>query len=151
MRKIDATTGKLSAADTKLYSLASRPRSAELPGAVEAPAIVRREGYYYLFVSFDFCCRGTNSTYHIRVGRSKQVTGPYLDRESRDMMEGGGTLVISGGKRWRGPGHCAVLRDQSGDKLVYHAYDADARGASTLRITSISWEADWPKVSVTDQ
>ena len=151
MRKIDRATGKISSTDTKLYSLASRPRSAELPGAIEAPAIVRRGGYYYLFVSFDFCCRGVNSTYNIRVGRSKQVTGPYLDRDNKDMMDGGGTLVLSGGKRWRGPGHCAVLRDQGGDKLVYHAYDADARGASTLRIAAISWEGDWPTVSVADQ
>lgn len=151
MRKLDAATGKLSTADTKLYSLASRPRSAELPGAIEAPVIVRRGGYYYLFVSFDFCCRGINSTYNIRVGRARQVTGPYLDRENKDMMEGGGTLVLSGGKRWRGPGHCAILQDQAGDKLVYHAYDADARGVSALRITSILWEADWPTVSVTDQ
>ncbi len=151
MRKLDATTGKLSSSDTKLYSLASRPRSAELPGAIEAPVIVRRGGYYYLFVSFDFCCRGINSTYNIRVGRAKQVTGPYLDRENKDMMEGGGTLVLSGGKRWRGPGHCAILREQAGDMLVYHAYDADARGVSTLRITSISWEADWPTVSVEDR
>ena len=151
MRKIDAATGKLSTTDTKLYSLASRPRSAELPGAIEAPAIVRRGEYYYLFVSFDFCCRGVDSTYNIRVGRSKRVTGPYLDREGKDMLEGGGTLVLSGGKRWRGPGHCSILRDQSGDKLVYHAYDADARGVSTLRITTIRWEADWPAVSAADQ
>lgn len=150
MRKIDVATGKLSHTDTKLYSLASRPRSAELPGAIEAPAIVRRGEFYYLFVSFDFCCRGVESTYNIRVGRSKQVTGPYLDREGKDLMEGGGTLVLSGGKRWRGPGHCTILRDRSGDQLVYHAYDADARGVSTLRITPISWDADWPKVSVTD-
>lgn len=151
MRKIDAATGKLSTSDTKLYSLASRPRSAELPGAIEAPAIVRRNGYYYLFVSFDFCCRGVESTYNIRVGRAKQVTGPYLDRAGKDMMAEGGTLVISGGKRWRGPGHCTILRDQNEDKLVYHAYDATARGVSTLRINTINWEADWPTVSVVDQ
>jgi arabinan endo-1,5-alpha-L-arabinosidase len=113
--------------------------------------IIRRKGYYYLFVSFDFCCRGVNSTYNIRVGRSKRVTGPYLDRDNKDMMEDGGTLVISGGKRWRGPGHCAILRDTNGDKLVYHAYDADARGVSTLRIAPIVWDtADWPAVSATD-
>ena len=151
MRKIDAATGRLSTTDTKLYSLATRPRSAELPGAIEAPAIVRKGDYYFLFVSFDFCCRGSESTYNIRVGRAKQVTGPYLDREGKDMLDGGGTLVLSGGKRWRGPGHCAILQDKTGEKLVYHAYDANARGISTLRITSINWEDDWPKVSVADQ
>ena len=92
MRKIDPANGKLSSKDTKLYSLASRRRSPELPGAIEAPVIIRSSGYYYLFVSFDFCCRGINSTYNIRVGRSKLFTGPYVDREGRDMMEDGGTL-----------------------------------------------------------
>lgn len=149
MRKIDPATGMLSSKDTKLYSLASRPRTAELPGAIEAPVIIRRRGYYYLFVSFDFCCRGVNSTYNIRVGRSKQVTGPYFDRDGRDMMEEGGTLLLSGGKRWRGPGHCAVLQDKDGEKLVYHAYDADARGVATLRIVSIVWdEAGWPTTNL---
>jgi arabinan endo-1,5-alpha-L-arabinosidase len=147
MRKIDAATGKLSTADTKLYSLAERRRSAELPGAIEAPAIIRRGDYYYLFVSFDFCCRGVQSTYNIRVGRATQVTGPYLDREGKDMMQDGGTLVITGGERWRGPGHCAILQDKAGEKLVYHAYDANARGASTLRINSIVWDsAGWPAI-----
>ena len=151
MRKIDAATGMLSSKDTKLYSLASRPRTAELPGAIEAPVIIRRRGYYYLFVSFDFCCRGVNSTYNIRVGRSKQVTGPYVDRDGRDMMQEGGTLLISGGKRWRGPGHCAVLQEKGSDKLVYHAYDSEARGVATLKIATIVWdEAGWPTTNVHD-
>lgn len=149
MRKIDPATGKLSPDDTKLYSLASRRRSAELPGAIEAPVIIRHKEYYYLFVSFDFCCRGVNSTYNIRVGRSKHVTGPYVDRAGRNMMDEGGTILISGGKRWRGPGHCAILQAKDGDKLVYHAYDADARGAATLRIAPIVWDAaGWPTVNL---
>lgn len=151
MRKIDRATGRLSTSDTKLYSLASRPRSAQLPGAIEAPVIVRHKDYYYLFVSFDFCCRGVNSTYNIRVGRSKRVTGPYVDRQGRDMMDEGGTILISGGKRWRGPGHCTILHTKDGDKLVYHAYDADAKGASTLRIAPIVWDASgWPTVTAND-
>ena len=151
MRKIDRTTGRLSNSDTKLYSLASRPRSAELPGAIEAPVIVRHKDYYYLFVSFDFCCRGVNSTYNIRVGRSRRVTGPYVDREGRDMMDEGGTILISGGKRWRGPGHCSILQTKDGDKLVYHAYDAEAKGASTLRIAPIVWDSSyWPTVTAND-
>lgn len=147
MRRIDPATGKLSQADATLYSLASRPRSKELPGAIEAPLIVRRNGYYYLFVSFDFCCRGAGSTYNIRVGRSRKVTGPYADRSGRPMTEDGGTLVLAGEGRWRGPGHCAILQEKDGDKLVYHAYDAEARGTPTLRITPLVWDAEgWPTV-----
>ena len=148
MRRIDPATGKPSAQDETLYSLASRPRSKELPGAIEAPAIIRRNGYYYLFVSFDFCCRGVKSTYHVRVGRSRRVTGPYLDRDGRPMTEGGGTLVVEGGGRWVGPGHCAILPTEDGEKLVYHAYDAERRGTPTLRISHIFWDAEgWPTLS----
>src|SRR5262245_12639076 len=70
MRRIDAETGLLSEADTKLYSLASRP---DRPRAVEAPFMIRRGEMYYLFVSFDRCCRGVDSTYKTMVGRSKTV------------------------------------------------------------------------------
>jgi arabinan endo-1,5-alpha-L-arabinosidase len=148
LRKIDPGTGKLSTRDEMLYALASRPRGPGQTGAVEAPFIVRREGYYYLFVSFDLCCRGAQSTYNVRVGRSRRVTGPYADRSGRPMTEGGGTLVIEGGGRWAGPGHCAVLRTKWGDKLVYHAYDTQWRGTPTLRISDLNWDEEgWPTVS----
>ena len=148
LRKIDLKTGKLSSQDQTLYSLASRPRTKELPGAIEAPAILRKNGYYYLFVSFDFCCRGKESTYNIRVGRARRVTGPYTDRSGKPMMEDGGTLLLAGEGRWRGPGHCAILQDKHGEKLVYHAYDTEWRGTPTLRITPLLWDAEgWPRVS----
>lgn len=148
LRRIDPATGKLSTQDETLYPLASRLRSKELPGAIEAPAIVRKNGYYYLFVSFDFCCRGVKSTYHIRVGRARRVTGPYSDRDGKLMTEGGGTLVLEGGGRWAGPGHCAILETKDGDRLVYHAYDAEWRGTPTLRISNLFWDAEgWPTLS----
>jgi len=147
MRRLDPSTGMLDPKDPTLYALASRSRADGAPGAIEAPFIVRRDGYYYLFVSFDFCCRAENSTYNIRVGRSRAVTGPYVDRDGKDMREGGGTLVLAGDARWRGPGHCAILRDDGGDWLVHHAYDAEKRGASTLRIEPLVWDGDgWPAI-----
>jgi arabinan endo-1,5-alpha-L-arabinosidase len=93
MRRIDVTTGKLSAKDAKLYSLAARvkpenaePRPPGLPAnwqAIEAPFIVRHGEFFYLLVSFDLCCRGTKSTYRIMVGRSRKPSGPYMDAEGR--------------------------------------------------------------------
>lgn len=147
MRRIDLQTGKLSEADQRLYALASRELVPDSSGAIEAPFVIQRQGYYYLFVSFDFCCQSTRSTYKIMVGRAEQVIGPYHDREGQPMMRGGGTLVLQGDQRWRGPGHNAVLQEADGDKLVYHAYDAQAAGIPTLRITPIVWDAEgWPVV-----
>jgi len=64
------------------------------------------------------------------------------------MLEGGGTIVVTGGSRWRGPGHCAILHEKNGDKIVYHAYDANAGGASTLRIALLNWDSEgWPTIT----
>ena len=148
LRKLDQATGKLSPQDQTLYSLASRAKVSGGPGAVEAPNIIRKNDYYYLFVSFDFCCRGKDSTYNIRVGRAQRLTGPYIDRSGKPMLEGGGTLVLAGSGRWAGPGHCAVLQEKQGDRLVYHAYDTEWRGVSTLRIANLHWDSEgWPVIS----
>jgi arabinan endo-1,5-alpha-L-arabinosidase len=111
--------------------------------AIEAPYLVQRGRYYYLFVSFDLCCRGTASTYRIMVGRSESITGPYVDAEGIPMLgDGGGQTVVLGNTRWRGPGHNAVLSDGDQQYLVYHAYDAEDRGAATLRIADLVWGQD---------
>jgi arabinan endo-1,5-alpha-L-arabinosidase len=124
---------------SELIALASRAG-----GAIEAPFIVRRCGYFYLFVSFDACCRGADSTYNLRVGRSEELAGPYLARDGTPMLAGGGTLVLAAGGPWVGPGHNAVLIDGSRAYNVYHAYAADD-GASQLRIAELVWDAEsWP-------
>jgi arabinan endo-1,5-alpha-L-arabinosidase len=147
MRRIDPATGKLSTTDTTLHNLAQRPRTGGQPGSIEAPFIVRHEGRWYLFASFDFCCRGVNSTYNIRVGRARDVVGPYVDRAGVPMTEGGGTLVIEATTpNWRGPGHEAVLQDISGDYLVFHAYQGKT-GRSELKISTMVWDNDWPRVA----
>ena len=66
------------------------------------------------------------------------------------MTSGGGTLVLSGDNRWKGPGHCAVLLQEEGDWLVYHAYDAENHGRPTLQISRLNWNTDgWPVVDNT--
>ncbi|MBE0534968.1 MAG: arabinan endo-1,5-alpha-L-arabinosidase [Phycisphaerae bacterium] len=145
MRRIDPQTGKLSATDTTLYSLAQRPRGlGGANGAVEAPFIVKNGLFWYVFVSFDVCCRGVDSTYKIMVGRSKNITGPYEDRDGVSLLEGGGTVVLQATTdNWKGPGHCAVLQDGWGDYLVFHAYHG-ATGRSELKISPLLWENGWP-------
>jgi arabinan endo-1,5-alpha-L-arabinosidase len=145
MRRLDFETGKPSEEDDTLYSLAQRTVN---NGAVEAPFIIRKDDFYYLFASFDFCCRGADSTYYVVVGRSENVTGPYIDRDGIEMMQGGGTQITFPTERWRGPGHNAILQEDGVDYLVCHAYDAEQNGASTLRIAPLVWDEDgWPAIS----
>lgn len=142
--ELDPKTGKSLFDPPKLYSVARREKGTS---AVEAPYLICRNGFYYLFVSFDQCCKGADSTYNIRVGRSKNITGPYVDAEGKSMMEGGGTLVLEGNEQFRGPGHNSVLSDNGTDYLVYHTYDAENRGRPTLQIRPILWQEDgWMKV-----
>jgi arabinan endo-1,5-alpha-L-arabinosidase len=144
MRLLDPETGKPSTEDESLYPLASR---AAHPRAVEAPYIIRRGDFYYLFVSFDACCRGITSTYRVMVGRSEQVTGPYVDRDDVPMLEDGGTQVTYPSGRWRGPGHCAILQENDTDTIVYHAYDGQLNGLPTLRVDALVWDDEaWPAI-----
>ena len=136
--RLDRLTGKV-APGSKPFLIAGRNG-----GAIEAPFIYRKGRLFYLFVSFDHCCRGVRSTYKIMVGRSKTVAGPYLDRNNRPMIKGGGTLVLAGAGRFIGPGHNAVLRSGRSDWLVYHFYDRDENGVPTLQIRKLRWLDGWP-------
>ncbi|WP_433718039.1 arabinan endo-1,5-alpha-L-arabinosidase [Actinoplanes sp. CA-051413] len=135
---LNASTGKRS--DSTIRSLAGRGG-----GAIEAPTLVRHGSYYYLWVSFDYCCRGASSTYRIMVGRSASVTGPFVDRNGTAMTAGGGTQMLASHGSIHGPGHQAVFTDTDSDVLVYHYY-AD-NGASRLGINLIGYDsAGWPYV-----
>lgn len=133
------------------HSIASRKRSFELPdtsagdAALEAPFIFKKEDYYYLFVSFDYCCRGENSTYKIMVGRSKNLQGPYMDKQGTSMTAGGGSLLLQGDKLWHGIGHNAVVNFDGLDYLIFHGYDAQDNGKSKLRIEKLIWKNGWPQ------
>ncbi len=120
--------------------LAERPDVEADP--IEAPYVVRHGGYFYLFTSWDFCCRGADSTYKIAVGRSSSVTGPYVDQKGRALLDGGGTVVLETDGDHVGSGGQSV----AGDTLAYHYYDGAADGVPTLGLATITWTDDWPSV-----
>lgn len=146
---LDAKTGKV-APGAEPYSIARRQAPAGGPAPVEAPFIIPHGDWYYLLASYDYCCKGVNSTYYTVVGRSKKITGPYLGKDGSDMMQGGGTIFLRADlqeqQRFRGPGHAGAFTDKDGQTyVVYHAYDKQANGAPTLRIAPVRWDADgWP-------
>lgn len=115
--------------------------------SIEAPFIFKKQKYYYLFASIDYCCQGINSSYKMIVGRSKKVTGPYVDRAGVPMSKGGGTILLQGDKDWYAVGHNAVVSFSGKDYLVYHAYDVHDEGKPKLRINKLKWTKNgWPIV-----
>ena len=116
--------------------------------SIEGPYILYDEtsGYYYLFVSWDYCCRGSKSNYRVAVGRSKKVAGPYRDRNGKDMRQGGGTIVIEGDKQeFEAAGHCSAYSFADGDWFVCHGYCIPKNGVPLLIQKKITWTADgWP-------
>lgn len=125
-------------ADAEPTLLAARGFS---PNPIEAPYLVWHDDWYYLFVSRDFCCRGTDSTYNIAVGRARDVTGPYLGPDDAPMTSGGGLSLLSTDGDMVGPGGQSV----SDGVLAFHYYDAAAAGAFRLGLRELAWTEDgWP-------
>lgn len=139
--QLDAKTGLLADAHGKPQALSAYP-----PDNIIEEGYVRRHGdFYYLWESVDHCCMGIRSTYRILVGRSKQVRGPYLDRDGKPLLRGGGTLVLASYDNVRGPGSCAIIPFGGEDFLIHHEYDANNRGIPTLQIRQLFWaDDDWP-------
>ncbi len=119
-------------------------------GAVEAPFIFEKGDYFYLFISIDSCCRGAESDYKMAVGRSREIEGPYVDREGVPLLHGGGTIILTGDEDWYAVGHNAVYTFDGQDYIVFHGYDASTeRGLPRLRIEPLEWTIDgWPVVGL---
>lgn len=139
---LDNTTLKPTTSPPTIYHLARRSYSS----AMEASYITYRNGYYYLFVNWDSCCSGVDSTYKIIVGRSASITGPYVDKNGVPLLyDTGGTLFVGTSGRWIGPGHADITTVAGQDYFSYHIYDGLYDGWATLRINEISWDEDlWP-------
>jgi arabinan endo-1,5-alpha-L-arabinosidase len=112
----------------------------------EASIPIYHDGWYYLLVTHGSCCAGANSTYNIRMGRSRKVTGPYLDNMGVDMVEGGGKLFAASRGRHVGPGHFGLLDLGQGVQKfsLHYEADLDRGGISVLDIRPLLWRDGWP-------
>jgi arabinan endo-1,5-alpha-L-arabinosidase len=140
MIELDPGTGLRIAPDSPIHPLAHHD-------AIEAPFLYRRGQDYYLFVNWGSCCRGIDSTYEIRVGRSRDVTGPYVDRDGVPLLTKGGSLLLSRDGAFIGPGHASVLEMGGREWLSLHFYDGTQRGRMRLALRPLEWTEDgWPVV-----
>jgi arabinan endo-1,5-alpha-L-arabinosidase len=136
--QLDPEMGKRISPNSTMSSLAYHD-------SIEAPCIWQLGAYYYLLVNWGLCCRGTNSTYNIRVGCSTSVTGPYRDRDGKDMLEGGGTLFLGTVGNAIGPGHAGIFSEGSTNWFSCHFYDATRSGIATVSVRQLQWTTDgWP-------
>lgn len=112
----------------------------------EATTMIYRNGWYYLLGTHGTCCDGINSTYNIVVGRARSVYGPFLDNMGRDMVAGGGKMVVDGEDRQFGAGHFGrYIEDEGVEKMSFHwEADLDRSARSVLAIRPIVWVNDWP-------
>lgn len=91
--------------------------------ASEAPEVVYKDGYYYLFLAYD----GLDVPYNTRVVRSENIEGPYLDIRGRSFTDGQGEsypIVTHPYKfnlhhGWVGISHCAVFKKEDADEWFY--------------------------------
>ena len=89
----------------------------------EAPEIIYKDGYYYLFMAYD----GLDVPYNTRVVRSATIEGPYLDITGRNFTAGAGDSYpivthpykfnLSNG--WVGISHCAVFKKENTNEWFY--------------------------------
>lgn len=130
--------------------LAARDLLQEDP-IIEGPYIIKRDGWYYLFLSHNRCCQGADTKYKVLVGRSKTLEGPYFDRDGVPLLEEGGTVLIDGDENFIGTGHADVWSEGGYDFLVHHAYDANRDYKPVLNIRRMDWdESGWPVVCKAD-
>jgi arabinan endo-1,5-alpha-L-arabinosidase len=140
LTELDPRTGLRISTNSPTYPLAWNR-------SIEAACLTHHGDFYYLFVNWGECCKGTNSTYEVRVGRAEKITGPYLDRDGKKLAEGGGSPFLQSSGRFIGPGHIGIVNDGTTNgptRFSYHYYDAATHGRSRLALGMIDWPDGWP-------
>jgi arabinan endo-1,5-alpha-L-arabinosidase len=146
-QQIDPSTGQIQSGSVTNH-LAER--SSDVPNdPIEGSSLVYENGYYYLFVSWDYCCEAnpSQSDYKIAVGRGTSPNGPFTDESGVDMVTGGGTILLQGDATWAGPGgETAYVDPTDGDLIVFHALMLSQNGLDYLFLRSLTWANDWPVI-----
>jgi len=146
-QQVDAATGKIQSGSTT-YHLAERASNV-VNDPIEGASLIYENGYYYLFVSWDYCCEAdpAQSDYKIVVGRGTSPNGPFTDQNGVDMAAGGGTILLQGDATWAGPGgQTAYIDAADGDLIVFHALQLSQNGLDYLFVRTLTWANGWPVI-----
>ena len=106
--------------------------------------------YYYLFGSAGTCCDGERSTYHVTVGRSKSLFGPYVDKQGNSLMENHYETILHRSNEVIGPGHNGeiFMDDEGVNWIIYHGFSAKDPGAGRLVwLDRVEWIDGWPHIA----
>jgi beta-xylosidase len=109
---------------------------------VEAPFVLRRNGWFYMFYSGAGCC-GRGCNYALGVARAKNLLGPWEKNPANP--------ILVGNELWKCPGHGSIVEDRRGRTfLLYHAYNAQESifvGRQGM-LDEITWgSGDWPSIN----
>jgi hypothetical protein len=141
--QLSPVTGKASTTNRTVYSLANDDAASGDP--IEGSYLYYHDPYYYLFVNWGTCCDGIDSTYNIRVGRSENITGPYLDQNGSNMVSSGGTLFLGTTGKFIAPGQVGIIEENGNTSFGYHYLDANNNGTPTFDFEPLAWTSNgWP-------
>ena len=147
LMQLDPSTGKRLNTNAAPVKVASST-TAFFANTTEGSYLHERNGFFYLFLNYGGCCSGVESTYNIRVGRSANITGPYLDKNGVTMLNGGGSMVLESTGKYVGPGHASIFVENGTNWFTYHYYDANNNGTATLGLARLAWDTNnWPVVT----
>ena len=144
--ELDTATGGLKTPGDRGVKVATRP-----PGyGLEAPELSYRNGWYYLFATYD----PLGTTYNVRVGRSRNPEGPYYDFNGVDMAEPSSNVpmiqapyMFDNHPGWQGTGHCGVYNDKGSYYMFNQGRPSNEPAMMVLHVRKIFWIDDWPVVS----
>jgi arabinan endo-1,5-alpha-L-arabinosidase len=140
--ELDPKTGKLKNDPPEITTIT--------PAHGEGVFVIKANGYYYIFASNGKCCKGLESTYFVVIGRSKNVKGPYFNKEGESWLDNKYSIFLKGDYEEPGRGHNGFFTEHDTTFIVYHAYTRSANGAALLNIKPVYLdEQDWPTMEVT--
>lgn len=140
--EVNPSTGKL---------LKDPPELSTITTALgEGVYVIKGPDYYYIFASRGRCCAGLNSTYQMVMGRSKNITGPYLTKDGKSWVDNNYSIFLAGDSSEPGRGHNGFFTEGDSTFILYHAYTRVANGASLLNIKTLYMDKDgWPTIQNT--